>query len=200
MTTEYDPKKPIGDTIRELANSAFEDRRRLEIQLKLMDQTFRNLAEHFADLMGHSCSEMINSVVDPYKSTRQKIIFLDEETRNPSLIKYLTTAQSSPLRKHIPLGIDVNFTTFSASDIRELPGYIKLHQAARKANVALDLQGLTVDDRKSPPNSPSPPPMIFIDASKTYEEGALSSNLYPDLPDPKPVFDIGKGKGTRQDF
>lgn len=188
MAMENNPeKKPLGDRIRDLINPALEDERRREIQLKILDDLFLEVAQMFPSLMEQSFSAFFNEAA-------QKKSLAD---KNAFVIKYITTGSKdrksySPL---LQLGLPVitGFTNFSAEDIKNLPGYIKLHVTARTHNVALKIKGLTAEEAKSDN------PAIIVDGMKTYEQGAMENyQLYPNLPpeSQKPFDSKGPGPGT----
>ena len=179
-------KKPVGDRIRDFINPALEDTRKSSIQLSILNENFEMLALQFPKIMESQFKKIFNQAAG----------LKNIEQRNEFIIQKLTVVENGApgyapsLLISVP--VSTAFTSFSAEDIRSLPGYIKLHQTARAENVAVRLVGLLADETKS--GSPFPTPaVVVIDGSKTYDEGALdNSSLYPDLPEPPANFDPKK--------
>lgn len=183
---DNDKKQPIGKSIRDLINPALEDDRRGQIQLKLLDSVFSQFADVIPTIFEREYSAFFNHVS---KRSADK-----PNTKHPMIITALTMAKpddgESPYspKKSLQIPISTNFTSFSADEIKELPGYIKLHTAARDMDVALKVSGLLSDDKGQQA-------ILTIDASKTYEEGAFENpQMYPQLPAPKVEFDKKGGQ------
>jgi hypothetical protein len=177
---EYpDFTRSAGDSIRDIINPALADTRKEKLQLDVLDKIFANTAQDFPDIVAQNLSDLFNG-----------ISFLrDEDDKNRILIEKMTLAgirgAYSPIIK-LQLPVAVDFAAFAADDICKLPGYIKFHEAARFANVAVKVNGLLQDEAQGG----GPPPHIVIDASKTYEQGAMeNARLYPNLPDRKAAND-----------
>ncbi len=188
MTAQYNPNEPAGKRIRALVNAAFEDSRREALQLEMLDSIFEQYAAALPDILESACQQLYRRAIDHRQSKTGAQFLLDAEKRNPALIEYLTTADQLVTHGFIGIKINSEFTTFSARDIMELPGYIKLHLAARKADIAISLTGVVAE------NGPGQEqPMIMLDARLSYEEGGMRSSLYPSLPEPQPaLFDASK--------
>lgn len=174
-------KKPLGQSIRDLINPALEDTRREAIQAKHLDSIFERLAQQLPNILEREFSNFFNYVSS-----------VKPENKNPVIIDALTVmsdrdsgeASFSPI-KRLQLPIVTTFTTFSAEEIREMPGYIKLHEAARKMDISLKLAHITPDDAKN-----GLPAMLIVDTSKSYADGALENSMfYPNLPPPPVKFD-----------
>jgi hypothetical protein len=185
MAIENNPeKKPLGDRIRDLINPALEDERRNDIQLKILDGIFLDILQLFPKLMEQGYSDIFNEAARKNNPADQ----------NSFIIKNITTGskerKSYSPTLHLGLPIATSFTSFSAEDIKVLPGYIRLHEAARTHNVALKIRGLTADEAKG--DSPA----LIIDGMKTYLQGAMDCKLYPDLPEVPPATFDGKAPGS----
>ncbi|MCE9506713.1 MAG: hypothetical protein K8R48_00140 [Alphaproteobacteria bacterium] len=188
MAIENNPeKKPLGDKIRDLINPALEDERKNAIQLKILDEIFEEITQVFPKIMEQNYSDIFNKAAQ----------INNPADKNNFIIKTITLQGSKGRKEYsptLPLGLPIvtAFTSFSAEDIKTLPGYVKLHLAARTHNVALKITGLTADESKGGGGA-----ALIIDGMKTYEQGAMENyNLYPNLPEKPPVpFDAqGPGK------
>lgn len=172
----------MGDRIRDLINPALEDERLPEIQLKILEKCFDAIAERFPEIMESRLSDIFNDVSN-----------VSAKFKNEFIITALTFAPKGQPRYSpsltLPLQVSTAFTNFTADEINKLPGYIKLHMTARTANVALKLVGLTAEEAKGGGGQP----LLIIDGSKTYEQGAAENyKLYPNLPSPPMDFDRKK--------
>jgi len=183
-------KKPVGDRIRALIEPALDDPRRPELQLKKLDEIFNMVSASMPRMLEQDFAQFEHHVE---RETGRK-----PENRNPLIIDSLTQvgrdgeALYTPIKK-LGLPISTTFTSFAAADINELPGYIKLHETAREMNVALKLVGVVAEETKGSALG-GLPPVLIVDGTRSYEEGALeSSNLYPNLP-PRKV-DFGRRGG-----
>lgn len=175
-----DPQPSSGSRLRDIINPALEDSRKKQIQLELLDNFFEHIAEQIPGGVEGSLRKIFN------KASR-----LPEEDRNAFIIEQMTLTDQmgnpyyTPV---IPFGLPVTtgFTEYTAMDIKELPGYIRLHEAARDADVAVSLKYLLADEVKIF-GGMGPPPRVVIDASKSYEEGAVENgDIYPQLPEREP--------------
>jgi len=180
------PKKPVGDSIRDLINPALEDERRQKTQLDLLDAEFLEIALHFPGMMRSKFQEVFNQAA--LRMPENKNIFIIEQLTD---IDSMTgQPRYSPILG-FPILINTDFTNFSANEIKELPHYIMLHETARIENVSLKLGGLTPEETKSGMR-----PHLIIDGSKTYEQGAMENGLMypnlPDIPDIKPAPEAPK--------
>lgn len=183
-------KKPIGDRIRALIEPALDDPRRPELQLKKLDTIFNAVAPRLPQMLEAPFRDF-SMHVEQETSRRP-------ENRHPMIIEALTQVgpdgepMYNPIKK-LGLPISTTFTTFAAADINELPGYVRLHEAARDMNVALKLIGVTAEEAKAG-SGLGMPAILVVDATKTYEEGALeNANLYPNLPPRKVEFNRSGG-------
>lgn len=198
---DNEDNRPLGQRIRSFLEPALEDPRRSPKQLEMLSNIFNSYAAVLPQKLEEEFTNF-SSFVDAASRAQ------DEgegrpETRNPTIIHGITNINPrtgepdyTPIRK-FGLPIYTGFTDFSMSQILELPGYINLHVAAREADVALKILGLTVDETKA--SSYGVPAMVIIDGSKSYEEG-LEENpgMYPDLPERKkapPKFKRRSGGG-----
>ncbi|MBI1215722.1 MAG: hypothetical protein GC185_07885 [Alphaproteobacteria bacterium] len=184
MAEEPKDKKPLGQSIRDLINPALDDERRVAIQAKHLDKIFDRLADQLPLILERDFTSFFNHVSNASRN--------NPDVKNPIIIDALTTmgdpqsgeSSYSPI-KRLQLPIVTTFTTFSAEDIRNLPGYIKLHEAARKMDVALNLANITAEDAKN-----GMPPILTINTMKSYDDGALENSMfYPNLPPPPVKFD-----------
>lgn len=185
-------KKPLGESIRDFINPALEDTRRQEVQNNILNDMLEDIVNFFEIEMARKFQRAFNNVAA--RSERRP------ELKNPMILEELTTvdpmtgeAKYSPvLRIQIPIA--TGFTQFSPDDIKDQPNYIKLHEKAQKMDVAVRVIGLTADESKSPSGF-SFPPILIIDGSKTYAEGALENpSLYPNLPPKNPEIDKRSGQ------
>ena len=180
MANSNDKSIPIGKRIRDVINPALEDSRREQVQLNILDNVFSQFADALPKIVERDFQAFFNQVA---RTDSQP------QTRNPTIIKYLTAIKGededsaySPM-KRLAIPVSTNFTTFSADEIKELPGYIKLHTVARDMDIALKIPGLTADDKGNQA-------VLTFDASKTYNQGAYeNAQMYPQLPPPKVEFD-----------
>jgi hypothetical protein len=172
------PKKPIGQSIRDLINPALEDDRCQKIQLDIVDRAFDAIADAFPEILEKSYRDFFNEVSNVAKRDEKKV--------NPFIITSITHAPQgkprySPIMQ-LSLQVTTQFTNFSADEIKELPGYIKLHMAAREQDVALKVNGLLGEDKGQQT-------YLTIDGSKSYNQGAIENYLlYPNLPEEPAAF------------
>lgn len=183
--SDNEKKQPVGQRIRAMIEPALDDPRRNEIQLQKLDDIFNKIAAKMPQVIESEFGDFSFKVENESKRK--------PENRNPMIIDALTTmgpegeALYSPIKK-IGLPISTNFTAFAAADIKDLPSYIKLHEKARDMDVSLKLLGITAEETKGA-SGYGLPAVLIVDASKSYEDGALeNSGLYPDLPPRKVEF------------
>ena len=180
-------ERPLGDRVRDFVFPALEDERRPEVQAALLNDIFNGVA----GIIDKKIEEAFQRVAKQADAVEKS----HPDQRNIYIIEQLTKVDprtgaplySPILRVNLP--INVAHTTFTADDIKDMPGYIALHEKARAINVALKLHGVAAEENKTP--SPFPPsPMLIVDAVKTYEEGAFENAMfYPNLPPPPVKFD-----------
>jgi hypothetical protein len=172
-----DENKPSGDSIRDIINPALNDERGRARQLEILDDIFSDMAAALPQTVSGNLRKIFN-----------QISRLPEDQKNIRVMELMTEVDpmsgaprySPVIPQRLPLS--TAFTDFSTEDIRNLPGYIKLHMAAREENVALRLLYITADETKAQ-RGLGPGPVLVIDASKSYEEGAVENGyLYPNLP------------------
>lgn len=180
------PGRPesLGDRFRALVEPALNDPRRQQVQLEIVDGLFMRFAAQL--------EAQLNATLDSAFQQAAAIGSKSPSEKNIFLIRQLTETDQNGeaklpavLRRQLP--VCTTFLELSAEDVKELPGYIALHEKARELNVALKISGITMDETKSPGGYPMPV-LLVIDMSKTYEEGAMeNAQLYPQLPPRKPV-------------
>lgn len=169
--------KPFGDRLRDLINPALEDERAKAIQTDIVSNIFFQVADNLPKSLEKELAFFFNRVAET-----------PERKRNPFIVNALTLtgqdgeANFNPIKK-LQLPISTAFTNFSPEDIREMPGWIKLHEVCRDLNISIKLMSMTADESRGS----LLPPLLIIDTSKTYLDGAIeNSQLYPQLKD-KPV-------------
>ena len=175
--------KALGKRIRDMINPALEDERRKQMQLEILDGIFQRMAGRIGDKLEESYTMLFNQAAQMSRG--------DEKKKNAFLIQQLTTSYAPIVSAQLP--VLTNFTDFQPMEIRELPGWIALHEKARDMDVAVRLTGLTVDESKAG-NGGSMPVVLTLDATKSYNDGATESSLYPTLPEQPVEFDT-KSKG-----
>ncbi len=180
-----DNEKPLGQRIRDLINPALEDSRRESIQADILNKAFGHACFMLPQVLEHEFSEVFNEAA--------RVSHKEPDKKNPFLIDALTARTAQGEEKYSPtkrmqLSISLAFTTFTAEEVKELPNYIRLHELARDMDVAIRVYGLLAEEKGgSPYNNP---PVLILDASKTYEEGAMeNANFYPNLPPKQVPFD-----------
>jgi len=168
--------RPIGDRVREFLESPLNDPDRKQIQLNILEDFFYSLSEALPKVMEQSFSNIFNKASKIENEEDRNFIILEDITRvNPR-----TGAPAYTSISALGIPISTEFTEFSWSDIRELPGYIKLHEAARDCNIAINVSNLV---EKGPEGMPLPPRLTLY-ASQTYDQGAMAySQSYPQLPE-----------------
>lgn len=180
---------PLGDRLRNLINPAMEDARRHPTQLQMADKIFDQLATRLESVLNRALGNVFNQAATIERNN-------GEDARNMFIIEQLTDHQGLDPFIRMGLPIATGFIEFTARDITELPGYIKLHEKARELNVALKLANITMDETKSP-NGPQQA-VLIVDMSKSYEQGAMeNASLYPQLPPVAAKFDRRSGNGFK---
>lgn len=168
------PKKvPLGDRIRDMINPAMEDTRRKKMQLDMLNQFFEKVNSKVAMMLEPEFNMVFNHVAS-----------LRPQEQNVYLIKALTLGGYLPVLQ-MQGNLMMRFTDFSPEEIKSLPAYVMLHEFLRAENIAIKVSGATADDVRS--TGGMSPLVVTIDASKSYDDGALENSLlYPDLPPPPP--------------
>lgn len=183
--------KPTAEQFREMFSEALEDPRKPEIQLKYLDQVFEQEAKYLQQDVEDSLAEIYEQLSglkrDPYFEEyahedpkfvgkwNQKVFNAvarkSPDERNEAFIVGLTNGSIDPVF-NIRLKVNPAFTDFSdigiedLPSVTELPGYIKLHEAARAMDVGIAVVGLTGGEGAGQP-------ALIIDLKKTYEQGVL---------------------------
>lgn len=162
-------KKTTGEKIRDLFNAAIEDPRKPEIQLNILSAYFQKLSEALPRIVEGIYKEAADAESLPPEARNMQVI------ANLTLMNPKTGEAKFPVLKRVPMAIVTDFAEFFIEDIKELPGYIALHVAARKEDVALNLRGLTAEEAKGGSG-----PHLIIDATKSYEDGSMFyAAVYP---------------------
>jgi|GEM_PF-1253070 len=184
-----DNAQPLGQRIRNLIEPALEDERRPALQLQKLDHIFNQLAA--------IVPRQIEQEFTHFSRYVEKAAEREPDIKHPMIIEALTVAgqdgESSynPIKKY-GLPISTTFTDFAAADIKDLPGYIKLHETARDLDVSLKLIGVTAEESRG---GMGMPPILIVDGSKSYSEGAMeNAQMYPNLPPKQKDFDRKSGK------
>lgn len=167
-------KNPLGDRLRKIFEDARNDPKRTGIQLEIMNSCFDGLAKNLSFII-----EKMTNDVDK----------LPQEARNTGVIIKSLQGEIKP-RIPIPLPIDTTLTDFTAEQICDLPSYIRLHETARRLNVALKLVGVIKEPYGD--DDIQRPCALIVDVSKEYEQGR--DNLYPVLPPLPPS--LGRKPGS----
>lgn len=184
------PKAPLGQRLRDLINPALEDERAKPLQSEIVSNLFGQIADNVPKMFEKELTHFFNHVSSA-----------PEKKKTPIIVNALTVAQGqegepafNPIKK-LQLPVSTSFTSFSAEDIRDMPGWIKLHEVCRDMDIAVKLMALTTEESKGS----MMPPLLILDASKSYNEGALeNAQLYPQLKD-KPV-EFNKKSGQEFHF
>ena len=177
---------PLGQRLRDLINPALEDERAKAIQTEIVSKIFEQYADAIPRIFEKELTHFFNHVSQAPKSKQ-----------TPIIVHALTAASGqegepafNPIKK-IQLPVSNSFTTFSAEDIREMPGWIKLHEVCRDLDISVKLMALTQEEAKGS----MLPPLLILDASKSYNEGALeNAQLYPQLKDKPAEFNKKSGQ------
>ncbi|TAL38960.1 MAG: hypothetical protein EPN97_03210 [Alphaproteobacteria bacterium] len=182
------PKPPLGQRLRDLINPALEDERAKPLQSQIVSDIFGQIADNVPKMFERELSSFFNHVSSA-----------PERKKTPIIINALTVAQGqegepafNPIKK-LQLPVSTSFTSFSAEDIRDMPGWIKLHEVCRDMDISIKLMSMTTEESKGS----LMPPLLILDASKSYNDGAIeNAQLYPQLADKPKPFD----KKTGQEF
>jgi hypothetical protein len=185
-----EPKAPLGQRLRDLINPALEDERAKPIQSEIVSNLFAQIADNLPRMYEGELTHFFNHVSRA-----------PEKKRTPIIVTALTQGGGqdgepafNPVKK-LQLPVSTAFTTFSAEDIREMPGWIKLHEVCRDMDISVKLMAMTQEEAKGS----LLPPLLILDASKSYTEGAIeNAQLYPQLPEKKAEFN--KKTGQQFDF
>jgi hypothetical protein len=186
---EDQPKAPLGQRLRDMINPALDDERAKPIQAEIASNLFAQIADNIPRMYEGELTHFFNHVSKA-----------PEKKRTPIIVTALTAGGQdgeptfNPIKK-LQLPISNSFTTFSAEDIREMPGWIKLHEVCRDMDISVKLLSMTQEEAKGS----MLPPLLILDASKSYNEGAIeNAQLYPQLPEKKVEFN--KKNGQQFDF
>jgi hypothetical protein len=199
--------KPTAEQFREMWSEALEDQRKPEIQMDVLNDVFEQAAAMFPEMVDKGLAEIYEELsgeqrdpfFDQYAQENPKIVAMrnrdvfnavvlrDPADRNEDFIVGLTVGTIDPV---IRIGLAINPQVADFSDIiimgepniTELPGYIKLHEAARDKNVGIAVVGLKRGEGREQQ------PLIIIDLSKDYNDGQniVPTGLrYPVLSEPE---------------
>lgn len=191
MPDNEEDKRPLGQKIRDFINPALADQRKNALQLDMLDKIFTQMADLMPKIFDKEFKSIFNHVSSRTKDKPELVA--------PIIINAITAAAQnedadspySPTRR-FQIPISTAFTSFTPEEIKNLPGYQKLHEAARDMDVALKVSGLTGEEAER-----GGTPILSVNAMKTYEEGAFENyEMYPVLPPKKVDFD----KGSSKDF
>jgi hypothetical protein len=185
------PEKPLGQRLRDLIQPALDDERRKPIQAEIASNYFAQLAD--------ALPRHLEQELTPFFNHAAKV---PEKKRNPMIVTALTAVQPqgmmggeddsalSPIKK-IPVKISTGFTDFTPEEIREMPGWIKLHEVCRDLDISIKIMAMTAEESKGS----LLPPLLIIDMSKSYTDGAIeNSQFYPQLPDKPAQFNKKNGQ------
>jgi len=185
MAPRNNPKKrqPLGQSIRELIKTALQDERRQQIQLDILDQFFAETVFKLTKVLEDGILPIFNHAATMPLPKRNKFII-------EQLTKLDITGMPlySPRTIEISIPLCMNFVNFSGEDIRELPGYINLHEVARKEDVALDL---VLPSESGEGGKKDKQIKLIVNSFRTYAQGAAENpQFYPDLPELPEVPEI----------
>ncbi len=186
------PQKPLGQRLRDLIQPALDDERRKPIQAEIASNYFAKLAD--------ALPQILEQELTPFFNHAAKV---PDKKRNPMIVTALTAVSPqgmmgmgedesalNPIKK-IPVKISTAFTDFTAEDIREMPGWIKLHEVCRDLDISIKLMAMTQEESKGS----LLPPLLIIDASRSYTDGAIeNAQFYPQLKDKPQQFDKKSGQ------
>lgn len=190
--TPYSPKDPnrapLGDSIRDMINPALEDRRCHQLMLDQISGFFDSLAAILPQALEEGYATLFNRIVRARaQEQKNEMVIRAIAFRDPATGK---TEYSPEVVEMIPVATD--YTNFSADEIRELPGYIRLHEVARDENIAINLQGLIGKDGEKTGGRA----IVIIDAMKSYNDGVIEHYaIYPHLPPKKEKFNPRTAEG-----
>ncbi len=135
-----------------------------ELQKGLLDETLNKLVASIEPAVRGKCTAMFNEVAGMLERP---------EDRQKMIAGLLITDSFSPITV-LPIKISAKYTNFSTADVTALDSYKRIHQAARKADVAVRVVGLTQEEKLKP--------SLVIDTSKTYDQGRAESRYgYPEM-------------------
>lgn len=180
------PQQPLGQRLRDLINPALEDERAKAIQSELVSNIFSQVADGIPKMFEKELSHFFNHVSQA-----------PEKKRTPIIVHALTAASGqegepafNPIKK-MQLPISNSFTNFAPEDIREMPGWIKLHEVCRDMDISVKIMALTTEESKGS----MLPPLLILDASKSYLDGAIeNAQFYPQLKDKPAEFNKKNGQ------
>ena len=181
--TPGNPGTTPGEKFRNTINAALEDSRRQTIQYDIVNEFFTAMADKLEPIMARHTQEFFNRVA--------RISAKSPEDANAHIIESVTVGEGGQ-PTFLRIGVPVNplFLEFTAADIKEMPGYIALHEKARALDIALSLNGMTTEEGRGAGIN-AQPPVLTINMMQSYEDGAAgeNSNLYPNLPPVPPTYD-----------
>ncbi len=150
--------------IRAFMAEALENPHMQVLQKDLLNGALGELVFQIEPTVQKKCTAMFNEVAG----------FLGHpEDRADMIAGLLITGNFNPVTV-LPIRISSKYTNFSATDVTEMDGYKRIHLAARKADVAVRIVGLTQEEKLQP--------SLVVDISKTYEEGRADSRYgYPEM-------------------
>lgn len=158
-------QRSAGEIARELVEAAMEHEKRHEIQRNILSGIFNSLAKE-AEKLESQLPMLFN-----------QLSMMPEGQKLEQVIADLTVGRF-PTVVQMKIGISTQFTDFNLEDIKEMPGWIKIHEMARKLDVAVRLVGVTKEDAGG--DGGGPMPHVAFDILKPYDQSDLSSS--PDLP------------------
>lgn len=143
----------VAKVMRDFARAALEDPRKQQADLDILD-----------GMLSYRASELFTDVLRCTGRMYSDALAVMPGERNMLINKALVDKTFNPV---IAQGININtaFTDFYGFQIKELPGYIKLHEAAKAMDVAINVAGLTAEEKRAGV------PRIVINVLKSYEEG-----------------------------
>lgn len=187
-------RKKMSEKIRDLLDTAMDDPQTKQTQLDMVDEFFGEMAGLLPTAIENTLRQIFNVV-----SAGQPV-----EIQSRGFVRAISgTDIGLVLHQEIP--INTRYTDFDAADIRRLPNYLKLHEAARAADVAINVMGLFQDEAMEAGLRPT----LVVNITKTYEEGlAQNPGVYPELQDaaqdiqelpevPQATLSPARQKGTR---
>jgi hypothetical protein len=157
--------KKLGDRLREMLEEAYGSDEVDEIQNDMLDECLQHLAGSLTKRTEKHVSQLFNEVAELEPSDRDFVVI------------EATSGRDFDPRFITKIGINKDFTDYTESEIRQMEGFLLLHEAARALGVGIDLRGLTSEERSHP--------ALIIDPLSSYEDYAAESTYgYPDLPPP----------------
>jgi hypothetical protein len=162
-----------SDRARRILQEADEDENKKKIQGEILNSIFGDILHALPHHVDSNISSLFNAVagIAPAK-------------KNEHVIKLRTFGQYVPERG-IEIKLNASYLELHEDDIFQLSNYIKIHEYARKKNIALRLVGIVAGEAASSPTSG-----LFFNIAKDYADGAIERNAhYPNLPDEPETFD-----------